>query len=225
MVNCGDPDPPTVARIARTVAAALGHEWLEVLLPGEAPSEALSNPWAVPRPIVVDMATAEIDLAYRPVTTYERAAERACRWLVEATAGKDWREVLPGSARYMAESFDYAAEDAFLRASSRGAGPRMAGANPGARSPGARSPLKRSAFGEPAPGEMTTPFVVAFATSAVRTAAGEAARVPWRYCAATPAACGAAIDVPLIVLVGRRRSCTTPSVMPTPGANQSTQLP
>jgi nucleoside-diphosphate-sugar epimerase len=115
VVNCGDPNPPTVARIARTVAAALGHEWLEVLLPGEAPSEALSNPWAVPRPIVVDMATAEIDLAYRPVTTYERAAEHACRWLVEATTGKDWREVLPGSARTMSEGFDYAAEDAFLR--------------------------------------------------------------------------------------------------------------
>ena len=115
IVNCGDPEPPTVARIARTVAAVLGHEWLEVLLPGEAPSEALSNPWAVPRPIVVDMAAAEIELAYRPVTTYERAVARTCRWLVDATEGKDWPEVLPGSARYMAESFDYAAEDAFLR--------------------------------------------------------------------------------------------------------------
>jgi nucleoside-diphosphate-sugar epimerase len=115
IVNCGDPDPPTVARIARTVAEALGHEWTEVLLPGAAPSEALSNPWAVPRPIVVDMAAAEIDLAYRPVTTYERAAERTCRWLVDATSGRDWREVLPGSARHMGEGFDYAAEDALLR--------------------------------------------------------------------------------------------------------------
>lgn len=114
VVNCGDPDPPTVARIARTVADALGHEWLEVLLPGAPPSEALANPWSVPRPLILDMAAAEIELAYRPVTTYERAAARTCRWLVEATAGRDWRDVLPVSARHMADGFDYAAEDAFL---------------------------------------------------------------------------------------------------------------
>jgi nucleoside-diphosphate-sugar epimerase len=116
VVNCGDPDPPTVARIGRTVTESLGHEWVELLLPGAAPSEALSNPWAVPRPMIVDMAAAEIELAYKPVTTYERAAARACRWLVEATAGRDWRDVLPGSARHMAEGFDYAAEDAYVNA-------------------------------------------------------------------------------------------------------------
>jgi hypothetical protein len=37
-----------------------------------------------------------------------------CEWLVEATRGKDWREVLPRSAEYMADSFDYQAEDAFI---------------------------------------------------------------------------------------------------------------
>lgn len=115
VVNCGDPDTPSVARIARTVAEALDHEWATVLLPGDPPSAALDNPWGTPRPVIVDMAGAEIDLAYRPVTTYERAVASTCRWLVEATAGRDWTEVLPGSARHMAEGFDYAAEDEYLR--------------------------------------------------------------------------------------------------------------
>lgn len=114
VLNCGDPEPPTVAEISRVVSGALDHEFLEVLLPGAAPSEALSNPWAVPRPVVVDMATAEIDVGYKPVTTYSRSAPATCRWLVEATAGRDWREVLPGSARHMSDGFDYVAEDEFL---------------------------------------------------------------------------------------------------------------
>ena len=37
-----------------------------------------------------------------------------CEWLVSATRGKDWREVLTGSAKYMADSFGYEAEDAFV---------------------------------------------------------------------------------------------------------------
>lgn len=115
VLNCGDPEPPTVAEISRVVSAALDHEFLEVLLPGAAPSEALSNPWAVPRPFVVGMATAEIDVGYKPVTTYARSVEATCRWLVEATAGRDWREVLPRSARHMRDGFDYPAEDEFLR--------------------------------------------------------------------------------------------------------------
>jgi nucleoside-diphosphate-sugar epimerase len=115
VVNCGDPDTPSVARIARTVAEALEHEWSTVLLPGDPPSAALDNPWGVARPVIVDMAAAEIDLAYRPVTTYERAVAPTCRWLVESVAGRDWRDVLPGSARHMGEGFDYAAEDEFLR--------------------------------------------------------------------------------------------------------------
>ena len=115
VVNCGDPEPPTVREIGRAVAAALGHEWTEVLLPGEAPSEALSNPWAVPRPFTVDMTEAEIDLGYRSLVRYERAVEETIRWLVDATRDRDWRDVLPGSARHMSESFDYGAEDAYLR--------------------------------------------------------------------------------------------------------------
>jgi hypothetical protein len=38
-----------------------------------------------------------------------------CEWLVAATEGKDWREVLTGSARHLGDSFDYEAEDAYVR--------------------------------------------------------------------------------------------------------------
>jgi hypothetical protein len=49
------------------------------------------------------------------VTTYERAVGETCAWLVAATEGRDWREVLPGVARLYADEFDYAAEDAYVR--------------------------------------------------------------------------------------------------------------
>jgi len=41
--------------------------------------------------------------------------QATCEWLVSATRGKDWQEVLTGSAKYMAESFDYEAEDELVR--------------------------------------------------------------------------------------------------------------
>lgn len=115
VLNCGDPQPPTVLRIGRAVATVLEHDWAEVLLPGAAPAEALDNPWAVPHPFLLDMTEAEIQLGYRPVTTYERAVGETCRWLVDVTHGRDWREVLPGAARHMAHGFDYDAEDEHLR--------------------------------------------------------------------------------------------------------------
>ena len=61
------------------------------------------------------MTAAEIDLRYQPVTTYEEAVRVTCEWLVSATRGRKWQEVLPGTATYMADAFDYEAEDAFMR--------------------------------------------------------------------------------------------------------------
>ena len=49
-------------------------------------------------------------------------------------------------------------------------------------------------------------------------------RSPCRYSAATPVTCGVAIDVPLIVLVAVLLVYQA-QVMPTPGANRSTQVP
>ena len=117
VLNCGDPDPPTLLEISRAVAAALEHEWLEVLLPGHAERGGPgATPWSVPRPLILDMSEAEIDLGYRPVTTYPRAVQATCRWLVDATADVAWQEVLTGSARHGSGWFEYDAEDALIGA-------------------------------------------------------------------------------------------------------------
>jgi nucleoside-diphosphate-sugar epimerase len=114
ILNCGDPEPPSVLEISRAVAAAMEHEWTELLLAGAAAGDVGDHPWNVPRPFVLDTVEAEIELGYRPVTTYARAVPETCRWLVEATRDRDWRDVLPPTAEHLASSFDYAAEDAFV---------------------------------------------------------------------------------------------------------------
>jgi nucleoside-diphosphate-sugar epimerase len=118
--NCGDPDAPTVLEIERAIAGAFDYDWAEVLydlaepwqrgqkVPGD-------SPWWALRPVVADMTAAEIELAYRPVVTYPEAVRKTCDWLVAATTGRDWREVLPATAGHEEESFDYEAEDAFVR--------------------------------------------------------------------------------------------------------------
>jgi nucleoside-diphosphate-sugar epimerase len=114
IVNGGDPDPPSVVEIGRAIAAAMNVEWTEVLLPGAEQDGVGDHPWNTPRPFVVDMTTAEIELAYRPVTTYEHAVARTVEWLVEATRGRPWEEVLPGSVDHVGPMLDYEAEDRFL---------------------------------------------------------------------------------------------------------------
>jgi nucleoside-diphosphate-sugar epimerase len=116
VLNCGDPDPPTLLEISRAIASVLDHEWAEVLLPAEPEGAVGQTPWSVPdsHPFVVDMSAAENEVGYSPVTGYAEGVRVACEWLVEATRGRDWREVLPSHARYYGELFDYAAEDAYL---------------------------------------------------------------------------------------------------------------
>jgi nucleoside-diphosphate-sugar epimerase len=118
--NCGDPDAPTVLGIERAIASALEHDWTEVLLDRVEPWQRGhdgpgDSPWSALKPIVADMTSAEIELAYRPVATYAEAVRATCDWLVSATTGRDWREVLPAMAAHEEESFDYEAEDAFVR--------------------------------------------------------------------------------------------------------------
>ncbi len=104
-LNCGDPDPPTTLEICSAIGAALDHEFEPVLLA----ADAYENPWATPRPLVVDMAAAERELGYRPVTTYPEAVRDTCAWLVaELDSGRDW------SGTYLEQMFDYAAEDEAL---------------------------------------------------------------------------------------------------------------
>jgi nucleoside-diphosphate-sugar epimerase len=116
-LNCGDPDPPTLLEISRAIAAALDHEWREVLLPGGPEGRVGETPWSVPdsHPFVVDMSAAEREVGYRPVTTYADGVRAACDWLVEATRGRDWRDVLTSHARYYGELFDYDAEAKYLQ--------------------------------------------------------------------------------------------------------------
>jgi nucleoside-diphosphate-sugar epimerase len=114
-LNCGDPDPPTLLEISRAVASAMGHERDEALLPGGPEGVIGRTPWSVPdsHPFIVDMSAAGREVGYRPVTDYRNGVRAACEWLVEATRGKDWRDVLPSRARYYGELFDYAAEDEY----------------------------------------------------------------------------------------------------------------
>ena len=115
LLNCGDPGAPTVVEIGRHIAAAMQREWSEVLLPGPPQGSVGDNPWGVPRPFVLDMNEAEFEVGYRPVTAYANAVGETCEWLVSATEGRDWREVLTGVARLYEGQFDYEAEDALLR--------------------------------------------------------------------------------------------------------------
>ena len=59
---------------------------------------------------------------------------------------------------------------------------------------------------------------------ALATVAGDAAGLPCRYSAATPATCGVAIDVPLIVFVAVS-DVYHADVMLEPGAKRSRQVP
>jgi nucleoside-diphosphate-sugar epimerase len=103
VLNAADPDPPTVREIGLAVAPELeqvpipesGYERREV-----------SNPWAVPFPLIVDMSRAERELDYRPVTTYANAVRETAAWLAA--------EPPDISGTYLERYFDYAAEDSVL---------------------------------------------------------------------------------------------------------------
>ena len=113
VLNAGDPGPPTLLEISRAIAAALDHDWTEVLLPTLA--EPCETPWTGPKPVVLEMTEAAFEIGYRPVTTYERAVGATCEWLVAATKERPWQELMPRMAEHMQDSFDYRAEDELLR--------------------------------------------------------------------------------------------------------------
>ena len=113
--NSGDPDPPTVVEIARTIGETAGHPFTEILVADGGGRGGLGQtPWSTPKPLLVDMAKAEEELGYRPATTWADAIPTQVRWLLEATQGRDWREVLPRGANYL--RFEYEEEDAFVAA-------------------------------------------------------------------------------------------------------------
>jgi nucleoside-diphosphate-sugar epimerase len=107
ILNGGDPDPPSTLEICDAIGDALEYEFEPVLLA----ADEFGNPWGVPSssPLIVSMEAAERELGYRAVTMYPEAVKETCAWLVgELERGRSWE----GS--YIADTLDYAAEDAVL---------------------------------------------------------------------------------------------------------------
>jgi len=114
-LNCGDFEPPSVARISEIVDQVMNHSTERVLVSGPEPEPTVGgHPWATPRPVVVDMARAKLEIGYQQPLSYADALADTISWAVEATAGRDWRDVFPGLAAYPTNLFDYGSEDAYL---------------------------------------------------------------------------------------------------------------
>ncbi|WP_329238439.1 NAD(P)H-binding protein [Streptomyces sp. NBC_00111] len=116
VLNAGDPGAPTVAEIGAAVDGVLGRESETVLVAGPPPEGHVGDtPWSGAHPVVYDMAAAERELGYRPVTGYEESLPETVEWLAARLHGRDWREAFPKMLRNYGETlFDYAAEDAWL---------------------------------------------------------------------------------------------------------------
>jgi nucleoside-diphosphate-sugar epimerase len=117
VLNAVDPDAPAVAEIGIAIDAVMGVETESVLVDGPAPAETVGDtPWSVPHPVVCDMAAAERELGYRAVARYAETLPDTVAWIERQLAGRDWREAYPKMFQNYGDLFDYAAEDAWLRA-------------------------------------------------------------------------------------------------------------
>lgn len=115
VLNGGDPEVPTVAEIGAAIDAVMGVETETVIVDGPPPvGEVGATPWGVDRPIVFDMGAAERELGYRPVVSYAESLPGTVEYLSRQLAGRDWLDAFPNLAKYQADWFDYAAEDAWL---------------------------------------------------------------------------------------------------------------
>jgi hypothetical protein len=114
ILNSADPDTPSAAQIARTIAGQLGHRWEEVLLDDTAPEGLGETPWDVPHPIVLDMTAAQ-RLGYRPAGDYASTVAAEVAWLVAAAQGQAGTDTVPADDDpFFARLLDYAAETAYL---------------------------------------------------------------------------------------------------------------
>lgn len=121
VLNAADPQALTVAEIGAAVHAAMGHQAETAPLSGPPRGNLGLTPWAVPRPVVLDMTAAARELGYTAPGGYEQTVGAAIEWLLAAAAREDWRTAFPGVARMEAgrDFFDYAAEDAHLARAAR----------------------------------------------------------------------------------------------------------
>lgn len=116
VLNCADPDAPSVLEMSRIIAGHLGHEWDEVLIDGDSPGQ---TPWDAIPPITLDM-TAAAELGYVPAGDYAATVAEEIDWLAAAHQAGDPAGVLPGPGdSFFAQFLDYAAEDRWLAASLR----------------------------------------------------------------------------------------------------------
>lgn len=114
ILNIADPQALTVAEIGKAIASRL--DWRGVFKPLDTagfPAAVGRNPWAVPRPFVLDTRAA-VAIGYAPVTTYSQAVAAICDDLLTAQTTPDWRARFPLLASYPYDHFDYRAEDAIL---------------------------------------------------------------------------------------------------------------
>ncbi|GAA2341511.1 NAD(P)-dependent oxidoreductase [Streptomyces kunmingensis] len=116
VLNGADPGCPTVAEIGVMIDTLMGVETETVLVDGPPPAPTVGDtPWSLPYPVIFDMAAAERELGYRPVTTYAEALPETVEWLAERLRQQDWVDGFPTMvANYTTGLFDYAAEDAWL---------------------------------------------------------------------------------------------------------------
>nr|WP_202435044.1 MULTISPECIES: NAD-dependent epimerase/dehydratase family protein [unclassified Streptomyces] len=115
VLNAGDPEAPTVAEMGAAVDAVLGVETETVTVDGPPEDGVGLTPWSAPHPIVYDMAAAERELGYRPVTGYTASLPGTVEWIASELRGSTWSQAFPAMRRSYGETlFDYAAEDAWL---------------------------------------------------------------------------------------------------------------
>ncbi|HXM54251.1 MAG TPA: NAD-dependent epimerase/dehydratase family protein [Candidatus Dormibacteraeota bacterium] len=123
VLNAADARAHSALEIAYGVADAMDWGWDAVLLDGEVPDEGPGlHPWATARPLVFDTTAARRELGFADAVPFEAGMAATCEWLRSATAGRDWADVIPGAARLYGDLFDYAAEDALVRALGERAG-------------------------------------------------------------------------------------------------------
>jgi nucleoside-diphosphate-sugar epimerase len=109
VLNVSDADAPTVAEIGLAIMDAMGrHAELVGLPDAPYPPKFGDTPWSVERPMVCASVVPD-------GKTYAKAVPPAVKWLVEATSGRDWREVLPQLADYPGNLFDYELDDEALK--------------------------------------------------------------------------------------------------------------
>jgi nucleoside-diphosphate-sugar epimerase len=106
ILNVADSDAPDVVEIGRAIMSAMGVDAELVLQPDATKASDIGfTPWSVLRPMICQSSLP-------PFKNYAETVQTAVDWLVRATHGRAWQDVLPQLAAYPDDLFDYAAEDA-----------------------------------------------------------------------------------------------------------------